>query len=59
MQDSLLWVYEGLTQYWGDVLAGRAGLRTRQQSLDELAGVAAYYQIEPGQQWRALQDTTN
>jgi predicted metalloprotease with PDZ domain len=52
-------VYEGLTQYWGNVLAARAGLRTRQQSLDALAEVAAYYQIEPGQQWRPLEDTTN
>ncbi len=37
MQDSLLWVYEGLTQYWGHVLAARAGLRTAAQTLDELA----------------------
>ncbi len=59
MQDSLLWVYEGQTQYWGMVLAARAGLRTRQQGLDEFAQVAAYYQIAPGRQWRALEDTTN
>jgi predicted metalloprotease with PDZ domain len=59
MQDSLLWVYEGQTEYWGEVLAARAGLRTHQQTLDELAGIAAYYQVEPGRQWRALEDTTN
>lgn len=59
MQNSLLWVYEGQTQYWGDVLAARAGLRTRQQSLDQFAQTAAYYQIQGGRQWRALQDTTN
>lgn len=59
MQDSLLWVYEGLTQYWGEVLAARAGLRTRQQTLDQLAGIAAYFQIEPGRRWRPLEDTTN
>ncbi len=59
MQDSLLWVYEGQTQYWGEVLAARAGLRTREQTLDELAGIAAYAQVEPGRQWRALEDTTN
>jgi predicted metalloprotease with PDZ domain len=58
-QDSLLWVYEGQTEYWGKVLAARAGLRTRQQALDELAEIAAYYQIEPGRQWRDLEDTTN
>lgn len=59
MQDSLLWVYEGQTQYWGEVLAARAALRTRQQALDELALTAAYFQSEPGRRWRALADTTN
>lgn len=59
MQDSLLWVYEGLTQYWGHVLAARSGLRTRAQSLEQLAMIAAYEQATPGQQWRPLQDTTN
>jgi len=59
MQDSLLWVYEGQTQYWGEVLAGRSGLRTRQQALDSLALTAAYYQNESGRVWRPLQDTTN
>ena len=59
MQDSLLWVYEGQTQYWGHVLAARSGLRTRAQSLEQLAMIAAYQQAEPGHQWRPLQDTTN
>jgi len=59
MQDSLLWVYEGQTQYWGQVLTARAGLWSKQQALDELAEVAAYYDNESGRRWRALQDTTN
>ncbi len=59
MQNSLLWVYEGQTQYWGTVLAGRSGLRTKQQSLDDLAQTAAYYEIQSGRHWRSLQDTTN
>jgi predicted metalloprotease with PDZ domain len=59
MQDSLLWVYEGQTQYWGQVLTARAGLWTRQQALDKLALTAAYYDVEAGRRWRALQDTTN
>jgi len=59
MQDSLLWVYEGQTEYWGKVLAARSGLRTRQQALDELAEIAAYDQITPGHEWRPLEDTTN
>ena len=59
MQDSLLWVYEGQTQYWGHVLASRSGLRTRAQSLEQLALIAAYEQAGLGRQWRPLQDTTN
>ena len=60
MQDSLLWVYEGQTQYWGNVLAGRSGLRTAEQSRDALALVAAAYtDNRAGLTWRALQDTTN
>ena len=59
MQNSLLWVYEGQTQYWGQVLAARSALRTRQQAFDQLALTAAYYQLEAGRQWRPLQDTTN
>ena len=59
MRDSMLWVYEGQTQYWGFVLAARAGLLTRQQALDALAATAAIYDHRVGREWRALQDTTN
>ena len=59
MQDSLLWVYEGQTQYWGDVLAARSGLLTIQQVQDAIAAVAANYTVESSQQWRTVQDTTN
>ena len=59
MQDSLLWVYEGQTEYWGRVLAARSGLWTRQQALDQFALTAAYDDIETGRLWRPLQDTTN
>jgi predicted metalloprotease with PDZ domain len=59
MGDSLLWVYEGMTQYWGDVLTARAGLWSRDQALDVLALLIARYQYEPGRDWRSLQDTTN
>jgi predicted metalloprotease with PDZ domain len=60
MQGSLLWVYEGQTQYWGNVLTARAGLRPMQASRDALALVAATYaDNRPGLEWRALQDTTN
>ncbi|MEO6967262.1 MAG: peptidase M61 [Rhodanobacteraceae bacterium] len=60
MGDSLLWVYEGQTQYWGYVLAARSGLWNPQQYRDALALVAASYQRNrPGFDWRNVQDTTN
>ncbi|KTF37060.1 M61 family metallopeptidase [Xanthomonas translucens] len=60
MGDSLLWLYEGQTQFWGEVLAARSGLWTQPQARDALADVAATYQRgRPGLAWRALQDTTN
>ena len=60
MQDSLLWVYEGQTQYWGNVLAARSGMRPLPASIDALALVAATYaENRPGLSWRNIQDTTN
>lgn len=59
MRNSLLWVYEGQTQYWGQVLAARSGLLNKQQALDQLALTAAYFDVEAGRRWRSVQDTTN
>ena len=59
MRDSLLWVYEGQTQYWGCVLSSRSQLWSRQETLDLLAMVAAQYQAAPGRDWRSLEDTTD
>jgi len=59
MRDSLLWVYEGQTQFWGNVLAGRSGMVSLPDSLDKLASLAAYYGDQPGRTWRSLVDTTN
>ncbi len=47
MGDSLLWLYEGQTQFWGEVIAARAGLWTQDQARDMLANVAATYQRGP------------
>ena len=58
-QNTLLWVYEGQTEYWGDVLTPRSGLGTVEEALVNLAEVAGFYDQQPGRQWRALQDTTN
>jgi len=60
MGDSLLWVYEGQTQYWGYILTARAGMWTPQEFRDALAMEAANYdRNRPGFQWRTLEDTTN
>lgn len=59
MRDSLLWVYEGQTQYWGHVLATRSGFLNKAQALDELASMVANYDTQAGRTWRNLQDTTN
>lgn len=59
MQDDLLWVYEGLTNYLGEVLTGRSGLRTQDQERDELALTAAALDHLPGREWRNLQDTAD
>ena len=59
MRNSLLWVYEGQTQYWGNVLAARSGLLSKQQGLESLAMVAAAFDNRAGRIWRSLADTTN
>jgi predicted metalloprotease with PDZ domain len=59
MQDELLWVYEGATQYLGYVLTARSGLRTAEQTRDLIAFVAANFEHSPGRDWRPLVDTTN
>jgi predicted metalloprotease with PDZ domain len=59
MQDDLLWVYEGLTENYGDVLAARSGLWTPEQYRQHLAEVAARMDMRPGRTWRNLQDTAD
>jgi predicted metalloprotease with PDZ domain len=60
MQDSLLWVYEGQTQFWGYVLGARSGMLSKEDTLGALASIAATYgYATPGRTWRPLVDTTN
>ena len=59
MRNDLLWVYEGLTDYYGNVLTARSGMRTPEQARDVFAQIAANFEISPGRTWRALEDTTN
>jgi predicted metalloprotease with PDZ domain len=58
MKGELLWVYEGLTSYYGDVLTARSGLLTAAQAREVLAGIGAELTHQPGREWRALVDTT-
>ena len=59
MQDDLLWVYEGLTNYLGTVLTARSGLLTPEQARDDLGLTAAALDHTPGRGWRNLQDTAD
>jgi predicted metalloprotease with PDZ domain len=59
MQNDLLWVYEGLTDYYGNVLTARSGMRTPEQARDNIAQIAASFEVSPGRTWRSLVDTTN
>jgi predicted metalloprotease with PDZ domain len=59
LQNSLLWVYEGQTQYWGDVLAARSGLISPAATREGIAATAARYDNVRGRAWRAVQDTVN
>jgi predicted metalloprotease with PDZ domain len=59
MQNDLLWVYEGLTQYFGYVLTARSGMRTPAETRDLIASIAANFEVSLGRDWRPLVDTTN
>ena len=58
MQDNLLWVYEGQTQFWGYVLGARSGLFSKQETLDAYAQIAAKLDTAKGREWRPMEDTT-
>jgi predicted metalloprotease with PDZ domain len=53
----MLWVYEGLTQYLGLVLAARSGLWTPEISRDNIARIAEWSKNQKGRDWRSLEDT--
>jgi predicted metalloprotease with PDZ domain len=56
-QGALLWVYEGMTHYLGNVLAARSGLKNQAQYRDMLAMSAASLDYKPGREWRPTEDT--
>jgi len=57
MKGDLLWVYEGLTEYLGDILTSRSGIYTPEEFRDHLAMIAAALDHKAGRQWRPLEDT--
>ncbi len=58
-RDSLFWVFEGLTEYWSDVLSARSGMISKEEAVGNFTDLAAYTSITAGAQWRTLQDTSN
>ncbi|HEX9046767.1 MAG TPA: M61 family peptidase, partial [Verrucomicrobiae bacterium] len=58
MRDELLWVYEGLTSYYGNVVATRCGYQTNEDYCMGLAQNAAMLDHRSGRHWRSLADTT-
>jgi predicted metalloprotease with PDZ domain len=59
MQNTLLWVYEGQTTYWTDILAARSGMYSPEEARDMIARTVAHMERRAGRIWRNLQDTTN
>ncbi len=57
MRGDLLWVYEGLTNYLGEVLTARSGLWSAADYRDSLAMTSAQLDREAGRTWRPLEDT--
>jgi len=57
LKGELLWVYEGLTDYLGEVLAVRSGMESSDAYKQTLAREAAQLDSEPGRQWRSTADT--
>ena len=56
-QTRLLWIYEGLTQYLGQVITARSGLISYDEHIERLAGRIGYLANRTGRNWRALEDT--
>ncbi len=57
MHGDLLWVYEGLTEYLGNVLPARSGLWTPEVFRETVATVGAMMDNQSGRKWRPLIDT--
>ncbi len=58
LRNELMWVYEGQTQLWGNVLEARSGMSSKEEVLGEIARAAALLDMQAGRRWRPLVDTT-
>ncbi|HUI09189.1 MAG TPA: M61 family peptidase [Bacteroidota bacterium] len=59
MKGDLLWVYEGLTEYLGNLLTARSGLWSQETYREHMAMIAAQLDNRPGRTWRPLQDAAD
>ncbi len=57
LRGDLVWMYEGLTEYLGSVLATRSGMETPELFRERLAYVISHLEYESGRSWRPLSDT--
>jgi predicted metalloprotease with PDZ domain len=57
MKTPLLWAYEGMTEYYGFVLAARSGLWATERAIDNWAEIANWAELQKGRAWRPLEDT--
>lgn len=58
IENTMLWMYEGQTQFWGNILSARSGMMPVEDVKAEIARTAAFYESQPGRSWRPLVDTT-
>ena len=59
MKDDMLWIYEGLTEYLGEVLAARSGIQSPEDYREHFANISAELNNRPGRTWRSLQDVND
>jgi len=52
-----LWIYEGLTQYLGEILTARSELNSFEDYLDKFTTKVDYLMRQKGRRWRSLRDT--
>ena len=57
LRTPLLWVYEGLTEYLGEVLMVRSGLVNLKDYRETLGSTIGGLMLRTGRKWRSLEDT--